>query len=69
MNKQTLTIPEFNEMFKIGSPVKFRNEKGEEISSTLRWPAENLEVLKSDTRPVFWVNGRANAVDLTDVIF
>lgn len=69
MNKQPLTIPEFNEKFKVGSPVKFRNEKGEEISSTLRWPAENLEVLNKASREICWVQGRADAVDLTDVIY
>ncbi len=59
-----MSITEFNVKYKIGSPISF-SENGKTIEANLRWPAETLE---GNGRPVIWVAGRADAVDLKDVI-
>jgi len=66
MTKQPITIDKFNEEYKINDQVTYKDERGNFQVNTLRWKAESLP---DSGRAVIWVHGRADAVDLLDVIF
>jgi hypothetical protein len=55
-------IESFNNLYKIGDTIKYKNEHGEIVEGKLRWQAE------PDYKGVVWVAGKYDAVPFENVI-
>jgi hypothetical protein len=55
-------IKKFNDQFKVGDPVDYKNNKGETVRGFLRWNAE------SDFGGIVWIKGELDAIPFKNVI-